>query len=35
MPLSRVIDLWKNMDAILSAKYLKKTIEAKALKLDE
>ena len=29
-----VIALWKNMDAILSAKYLK-TIEARALKLYE
>ena len=27
--------LWKNMDAILSAKYLKKPSEARALKLDE
>ena len=27
--------LWKNMDEVLSAKYLKKTIEAKAFKFKE
>ena len=34
MPISWVIAFWKNMDAILLAKYLK-NIEARALKLDE
>ena len=35
MALSWVMALWKNMDEILSAKYLKKTIEAWALKFKE